>query len=215
VPAIWPGGIVSLETELQATCEAGPATGRINRMNHIQIIVSDMAQSIKFYQDILGLRVISTIGTRLSGDLLVQKVPGAGVVGRNYFLEMSSGELISLIEVPSASRPNQSVFVPSFWPGEAIAPSAPNKIDHLAFNVESKADLLWFQRYLREHGVVVSDVVDRDEQTYLFVTSIYFYDPSGNPLEIATFDWADPKWENHDRGDWFLDKDPVPTLGIE
>jgi catechol 2,3-dioxygenase-like lactoylglutathione lyase family enzyme len=184
-------------------------------MNHIQIIVSDMDESIRFYQDLLGLRVISTIGTRLSGDLLLTNAPGAGVVGRNYFLEMSSGEIISLVEVPSATRPNQSVFVPSFWPGEAIAPLAPSKIDHLAFNVESKTDLLWFQRHLREHGVVVSEVVDRSDQEYLFVTSIYFYDPAGNPLEIATFDWADPKWESHDRSDWFLDKDPVPALGME
>ena len=44
------------------------------------------------------------------------------------------------------------------------------------------------------NGVAVSDVVERrgGDDSHRFLTSIYFADPSGNPLEIATFDWDSP-----------------------
>jgi hypothetical protein len=44
------------------------------------------------------------------------------------------------------------------------------------------------------------------------VKSIYFYDPDGTPLEIATWDFADPTWEQHRDDNYFLDEDPVPSL---
>jgi catechol 2,3-dioxygenase-like lactoylglutathione lyase family enzyme len=99
----------------------------------------------------------------------------------------------------------------SFWPGENAPPHAPEKLDHFAFDVPTFEDLVWFQRHLRDNGVAVSDIVPRSKPPR-FVDSIYFNDPSGIPLEIATWNRSDPLWKKQRPEDWYSDTDPVPSL---
>ena len=47
---------------------------------------------------------------------------------------------------------------------------------------------------------------------YVFLTSIYFSDPSNNPLEIATLDLADPAWKDYDFTEWLQDDELYPAL---
>jgi len=189
--------------------ERGAAAGRITGMNHIQLVVRDIDVSTRFYRDVLGFKVIRT-----QGEYSPPMPPGgehAWCVPRNYFFQLPNGTFLSLIQVDGASRADQSVWTPSFWPGVANPPSRPQKLDHMAFDVPGRADLEWFQEHLRASGVVVSEIVERLEKPR-FVKSIYFYDPDGIPLEIATWDWDDPAWEGHDATEWLMDEEPVPAL---
>jgi catechol 2,3-dioxygenase-like lactoylglutathione lyase family enzyme len=192
----------------------GPAAGRIEGINHLVLIVRSMDDSLPFYRDILGLRVAKSVGPF--------ELPDGRVIGRNYFLEMGHATFLGLVEYSDAALPRQSIWPSALnnrtsralWPGQTDSPEDPEKFDHVAFDVPSMKDLEFFRGWLSSNGVAVSDVVDYEEPSGArFVKSIYFFDPSDNPLEISTFDKPDPGWEeNLGRDLWFQDPNPPSAL---
>lgn len=192
----------------------GEAAGKISGYNHMILFVQDLTKAIEFYRDILGLKIIKALPAATLGD----EAP----IGRNYFFQMADGSMIGLAEYKSAAPPSRSIFssspidatVKSLWPGEQKPLQSPQKVDHVAFNVESRDELAFFRDRLRDHGVVVSDIIDFVERNGAqFVMSIYFFDPFGNPLEISTFDHNDPNVEERLRRDlWFADLEPPDAL---
>ena len=199
---------MAIAAHQQIIAEAGEAAGRIRGVNHIQLIVRDIDESTRFYRDVLGFKVMRTLG---------DYTPPGGNVGRNwrvpknYFFQMPNGLFLSIIQVDGAQdQADGSVWVPSFWPG-MTSPGRAQKLDHMAFDVTTREDLLWFQEHLRSNGVTVSEIIERLEHP-LFVKSIYFTDPNGTPLEIATWDWADTRWQDYDKTEWIDDTDPAPSL---
>lgn len=189
----------------------GDATGRITGLNHFMFVVDDLDESLTFYRDILGFKVVRTCGEE--EVLAIAEALGIAAghpVEKNYFFDIGNGELLTLVQVKKRGLPDPSIWAAGLWPGGATGPESPQKLDHLAFNVPSLEDLVWFQGHLRQHGVAVSEVL---VAAGAFVSSIYFYDPSSNPLEIATFDWDNhSKWESHNPEDWLADPNPVPSL---
>lgn len=188
--------------------ENGPALGRVKGVNHLQLIVGDMAESVTFYRDLLGLRLVRTYG-RYEPPRNIQ---GAHVVERNYYFDLGNGEILSLIEVEGCERPCASVFFPSYWPDGAAPPVYPSKLDHLALHVDTRADVAWFRQHLEENNVAVSKIYEPGGVKIM--TSIYFCDPTGNPLEIATHDVSGSAIDgqsSQDRAPW-LDGHPVPTI---
>jgi catechol 2,3-dioxygenase-like lactoylglutathione lyase family enzyme len=215
---------MALAAHKRIVATKGPAAGRINGFSHIAIIVRDMDESVSFYRDLLGLKVVKTNG-RFNPKRLAKAMESAGgavvenVYTRQYFFELGNSELLTMYEVSHAARTTDAALVyPLLWPSDGpAAPNAkPQKMDHLAFNVESRDDLVWFQAHLRAAGVTVSEIEERVRDTAQgfpkFVKSIYFYDPSGITLEIATLDLHDPDWENYDFSEWLTDPAPVPSL---
>jgi catechol 2,3-dioxygenase-like lactoylglutathione lyase family enzyme len=69
--------------------------------------------------------------------------------------------------------------------GNALAPSAPGTMQHLAFNVASNSELLAVRDRIRDRGVNVWGPVNHG-----LCQSIYFAGPEGLSLEIATSDAA-------------------------
>jgi catechol-2,3-dioxygenase len=41
--------------------ERGPAMGRISGINHLVLFTQDMNEGVRFYRDVLGLRVVRTV----------------------------------------------------------------------------------------------------------------------------------------------------------
>ena len=179
---------------------AGDAVGKITGINHLQLVVRDMDEAVRFYRDLLGLKVVRTMGK----EALDRITPTP--VTKNYFFELGNGEMVTLIEVKGSGEPVRLWW--DLWPDGAKAGEALQKMDHLAFNVDNRVDLEWFMLHLREHGVAVTDILGREQ----FVQSIYFTDPTGNPLEIATFDWENEAWSEHKAEDWYGDTQPVKSL---
>lgn len=195
---------MALETARTMVTEKGEATGLLTGYNHIQVIVRDMSESLVFYRDVLGLRVVRTYGHFSSKEF-----PDAPAIERNYYLELGNNELLILLEIPTAARPNPSVFFPSLWPGEGSPPTEPSKLDHIAFNVPTIERLEWFRERLVANNVPVSEVIGRGGTK--LTTSIYFFDPTGNPMEIATFDKGEGAPAVTESERW-LDTNPVPEL---
>lgn len=213
--------------------ERGPAVGRITGINHLVMFTHDMNEGVKFYRDVLGMRVVRTqrfvtTGEGLksaahhsSGAALQQSVASdvsVEIKVRQVFFEMTSGELFSLYEAPGVVPRPVAPISSVLWPNSNTAmwskPVEPQKLDHLSFNVTTHADVVWFREHLIAHGFDVSDVAERRgaNNKHRFISSIYFSDPSGNPLEISSFDEQDPMWGSYDFTDWFIDKDPVSEL---
>jgi catechol 2,3-dioxygenase-like lactoylglutathione lyase family enzyme len=214
--------------------ESGPATGRISGINHLVMFTRDMNEGVHFYRDLLGFRVVRTLRFTTSADGLrtaahhssgsavrteANPSPVSVTMELNQvFFEMGNGELFSLYETEAVSQhphaPVSSVLWPAGGKERCSQPLQPQKLDHLAFNVATHEDVEWFREHLLANGVAVSDVTERRgvDNTHRFISSIYFFDPSGNPLEISSFNAADDKWREYDFSDWFMDEAPVPAL---
>jgi catechol 2,3-dioxygenase-like lactoylglutathione lyase family enzyme len=204
----------------------GPAAGKIGGINHLVLFVADLDEAVTFYRDILGLEIVrtqprfSTNALSLQGKALMS----SGELGddalvdhsiRQVFFRLGNGELFSVYAVDGVEPEPEASVVSFLWPGGSSKPAErPAKLDHLSFDVESREEIVWFRDHLRSEGVTCSDLVERrgSDDSHRFLTSIYFSDPSDNPLEIATFDWGDPGWEGYDFDAWFRDTEPVSTL---
>src|SRR5262249_2802569 len=140
-----------LESYQQLVATKGEAVGRITGLSHIVLICRDMDRSVRFYRDVLGLKLVATQPTpREEYD-------------RQYFFDMGKGELFSLYQVPNVPDQLEVPIPLNRWPDDPdLLPStAPQKLDHLSFDVESDEDVEWFRRHLEAEGVSVSQVWTR------------------------------------------------------
>lgn len=182
---------------------------QINGVSHVMLICEDMETTVDFYVNVLGLRVKATTQTTMAETWLSSH--GTRHTTKLYFLELPGGTMVVLGEVGKNDTTASSPAIDYYWPGDANPFTGASRIDHLAFNVDDLSAVEWFRQRLVDHKIDVSEVVIRDGRPR-FVKSIYFYDPDGTPLEIATWDFSDPTWEEHREDNYFLDLDPVPSL---
>lgn len=214
--------------------EAGAATGRIMGINHLVLFVDDMNAGVHFYRDIMGLRVVRTqrfVTDPESMRTAIHHSSGGAATGgaqadisvaldvRQVFFEMGNdGYLFSIYEAPGTAERPDAPIASLLWPEENkrrwSRPDTPQKLDHLAFDVPTHADVHWFRQHFLDHGIPCSDVSERRgaNNSHKFISSIYFADPAGNPLEISSMEATDPDWKGYDFSTWFIDKDPVDAL---
>jgi len=130
---------------------------RFNGVNHLAMATGDMDKTIRFWRDLLGMRLVAGLG-------------GPGY--RHYFFEISENDLIAFFEWPSVKP------VPEKDHGEPV--SGPYIFDHVSFGVEREEDLWELKDRLSAAGFWVSDVIDHG-----FIHSIYAFDPNGIPIEFS------------------------------
>lgn len=138
-----------------------PFTG----INHLALVTDDMDQTVRFYRDVLGCKLVATIGT----DRF-----------RHYFFSIGQGNTVAFFEWPGIK------------PGDSKPAGIPingRQFDHVSFNVDTYDDLLALQQRLRDSNVDVTRVVDHH-----FIHSIYFDDPNGISLEASVW-LMDPETE--------------------
>jgi len=124
--------------------------------HHITMVSANAARTLDFYGNILGLG-------------LVKKTVNFDDPG-TYHLYFGDergrpGTILTFFEWPHARRGGWGV----------------GGIHHLALGVGSLEGLLKWKRRLTDHGVPVNGPIDRG-----YFTSLYFSDPDGQILEIAT-----------------------------
>lgn len=183
--------------------------GGISGFNHVVLVTNDMDQTVRFYRDILGLKVKATVGVNTRPPGLIGR-RSDDAWKRLYFFELGNGDTLAFVEFPGRDTTAEASYFAGVWPQGGKQVRDPRKLDHVALNVDSRDDLVAFQRRLRDHGVAVSEVQELGGSP--FVKSIYCYDPNGIPLEIATWDPKDPAWRDRPEKAWFADPEPVPAL---
>jgi len=130
---------------------------KFDGVNHLAMATGDMDKTIRFWRDLLGMRLVAGLGQ-----------PGY----RHYFFEISKNDLIAFFEWPGVKK------VPEKDHGEPV--SGPYIFDHVSFGVEREDDLWEMKDKLAAAGFWVSDLIDHG-----FIHSIYSFDPNGIPIEFS------------------------------
>ena len=133
-------------------------------INHLAFITSDMVKTIRFYRDLLDLKLSAGIGH--DGY-------------RHYFFQFpDEATHVAFFEYAGASAMNKK------FPGDRT--ELPLGFDHVSFTVSSKHDLFALKDRLEAAHIEVEGAIDHG-----IFWSIYFYDPVNNiPLE-ATWQFMD------------------------
>lgn len=124
--------------------------------HHITMVSSDARRTLDFYGNVLGLGLVKK--TVNFDDPSAYHLYFGDDAGR-------PGTLLTFFEWPQARRGGWGV----------------GGVHHLALGVATPEAQLKWKRRLTDHGVSVSGPIDRG-----YFTSLYFADPDGQVLEIAT-----------------------------
>lgn len=130
---------------------------KFNGINHLAMATGDMDQTIRFWRDLLGMRLVAGLGR-----------PGY----RHYFFQISETDLIAFFEWPGVQPVDAKEH------GRPV--SGPFSFDHVSFGVEAEKDLWEIKDKLTAAGFYVSEVIDHG-----FIHSIYAHDPNGIPIEFS------------------------------
>ena len=126
-------------------------------INHLALVTEDMDKTIRFWRDLLGMRLVAGLG---NGKY------------RHYFFEISKNDLIAFFEWKDA------VSIPVKDHGVPV--KGPVAFDHVAIGVESDEDLWELKVKIESTGSWVSEVIDHG-----FIHSIYTFDPNNIPIEFS------------------------------
>jgi catechol 2,3-dioxygenase-like lactoylglutathione lyase family enzyme len=127
-------------------------------INHLAMATGDMDTTIRFWRDLLGMRLVAGLGR-----------PGY----RHYFFEISEHDMIAFFEWPGVDKiPGKDHGVPV---------KGPFVFDHVSFEVGSDKDLWTLKDKLEAAGTWVSEVIDHG-----FIHSIYSFDPNNIPIEFSS-----------------------------
>jgi len=128
-----------------------------NGINHLAMVTADMDMTIRFWRDLLGMRLVAGLGK-----------PGY----RHYFFEISETDLIAFFEWPHAVRIARKDH------GRPV--KTPIAFDHVSIGVDSRTDLLELRAKLQAADFWASEIIDHG-----FIYSIYAFDPNNIPIEFS------------------------------
>jgi len=138
-----------------------PAPAPIQQLHHYAYRARDAEETRHFYEDILGLPMVHIIQS--------DHVPSTGEYCpyTHFFFRLQDGSFIAFFDLG-----DDEAALPS--------PNTPSWVNHVAFRVDSVADLEATRTRLQAHGIEVIGVTD-----HLIFKSIYFFDPNGVRLELT------------------------------
>jgi len=154
----------------------------IRGVNHLALVCKDMARTVAFYRDVLGMPLTKTI------DL-----PGG--MGQHFFFDMGNGDSLAFFWFPNAPEAHPGVSSPQALPGRGSMVTAHGSMNHIAFDVPPEKFDEYLER-LKAKGIAVSPVMNHDNSPSqvsatvtpdVFVRSVYFFDPDGVCLEFAAW----------------------------
>ena len=152
----------------------------IGGVNHLALVCSDMQQTVDFYTQTLGMRLVKTIDLPRDG-------------GQHFFFDMGGGNALAFFWFPDAPDAVPGVSNPVTKPGMGEWMSAVGSMNHIAFNVPTEKFDEYYAK-LQAKGVAVSQVMNHDDSKWQgaaemhpggFVRSVYFFAPDGVCLEFA------------------------------
>ncbi len=138
-----------------------PAPAPIQQLHHYAYRAKDAEETRHFYEDILGLPMYHIIQS--------DYVPSTGEYCpyTHFFFRLQDGSFIAFFDLG-----DDEAALPS--------PNTPLWVNHIAFRVNTIAELDVMKTRLLAHGVEVIGVTDH----HIF-KSIYFFDPNGVRLELS------------------------------
>jgi len=141
---------------------------KIERIHHVAYRCHDAKQTVQWYGEMLKMDFVLAISE--------DHVPSTHEADpyMHVFLDAGGGNVLAFFELPTK-------------PPMGRDPNTPAWVQHIAFRVKDRAELLAYREHLQARGVEVLGVTDHGA-----FHSIYFFDPNGHRLEIAC---PDPREE--------------------
>lgn len=126
-------------------------------INHLAMATADMDATIRFWRDLLGMRLVAGLGR-----------PGY----RHYFLEISPTDMLAFFEWPQVEP------IPPKDHGVPV--KGPLAFDHVSIGVRDRDDLWDIKDRLEAAGFWVSELIDHG-----FIFSVYSFDPNNIAIEFS------------------------------
>ena len=140
-------------------------TASTRGVDHLVFNTDDMAATIDFYCDVLGMRLVHVARTPRVADQFGAGEPPVPYL-RHYFFDMGHDSTIGFFEYPKGTPKGDR--------------DALGTMQHCALHV-SRASFEAAMQHLKRYGVPYVGPVDRGIRH-----SIYFYDNNGIRLELTT-----------------------------
>ena len=148
-------------------------------INHLALVCRDMAETVEFYTDKLGMPLVKTVA-----------LPGGG---QHFFFDCGGDTLLAFFWWPDAPPAAPGIASVADFPARPL--SAVGSMNHVAFHMDEDA-LEASIKHLKARGVHVSApvVVNHDDSPQgvaremhdgVWIRSVYFRDPNGIMLEFA------------------------------
>ncbi len=151
---------------------------RTNGINHLALVCRDMAETCRFYTEVLGMPLVKTVA-----------LPDGG---QHFFFDCGGGNLLAFFWWKDAPAAAPGVASVEDFPAKPM--SAVGSMNHVAFTVDAD-ELDACLKRLESAGVKhLPMVVNHDDSEMgvarqmhpgVFVRSVYFTDPNGIMLEFA------------------------------
>ncbi|MCU1657149.1 MAG: Glyoxalase/bleomycin resistance protein/dioxygenase, partial [Pseudonocardiales bacterium] len=125
----------------------------VQGVSHLALVCSDMAATVDFYTEVLGMPLVMTLGAPVddpdgylkSGEVLE---PGMAPGTQHFFFDMGNGDQLAFFWFPNGKSAAPGVAQPD----NASQTSADGSMHHLAFRVPSdKLSAVW--AHLEAHKV--------------------------------------------------------------
>jgi catechol 2,3-dioxygenase-like lactoylglutathione lyase family enzyme len=139
---------------------------KIDRIHHVAYRCDDAKETVEWYGKMLNMDFVLAIAE--------DQVPSTHEPDpyMHVFLDAGNGNVLAFFELPTKPKMGRD-------------PNTPVWVQHLAFKVKDRDELLEYKAHLEANGVEVLGVTD-----HTIFHSIYFFDPSGHRVELAC---PDPK----------------------
>ncbi|MBB37071.1 MAG: glyoxalase [Hirschia sp.] len=135
---------------------------QLGGIHHVAYRCRDARETVEFYEKHLGMEFTLAFAE--------DEVPSTGEHDpyMHVFLDAGGGNVLAFFELPQQPEMSRD-------------PNTPQWVQHIAFKVETLDALLAMRDRLRESGI---DVIGPTHHGIF--KSIYFFDPNGHRLEVAT-----------------------------
>lgn len=148
-------------------------------INHVALVCRDMARTVEFYTQVLGMPLVKTID-----------IPGGG---QHFFFDSGNGDCIAYFCFPEAPEPAPGVASAPTLPGRGPFETAIASMNHVAINISADR-IEEYRDRLVARGVECSEIINHDDSPAtvtrrlhpgVYIRSVYFFDPDGVLLELA------------------------------
>ena len=147
-----------------AQCPTGGRAGaemKTSGIHHVAYRCKDAKETVLWYREMLKMDFVLAIA---EDQVPSTKEPDPYM---HVFLDAGGGNVLAFFELPTQ-------------PPMGFDPNTPQWVQHIAFKVADRAELLAYKAHLESRGVDVLGVTDHG-----IFHSIYFFDPNGHRVELA------------------------------
>ena len=147
-------------------------------INHIALVARDMAETVKFYTEVLQMPLVKTV-----------ELPTGG---QHFFFDCGGGSAVAFFWWKDAPPAAPGVASVKKFPGDDK--TAVGSMNHLAFHMEEDELEAAIGRLVEAGVEVIPMVVNHDDSETtvsmtmhdgVFIRSVYFTDPNGIMMELA------------------------------